>query len=89
MEELGLAKWVHSIETVEASALLEQIDETMVRRDELSATVRAKVAAYKTKFPSYADMICETSWCPARPPRSVARQRVRRTHNGATRVPAG
>ncbi|MGZ9190589.1 MAG: polysaccharide pyruvyl transferase family protein, partial [Nitrospira sp.] len=89
MEELGLAKWVHSIETVEASALLEQIDELMVRRDELSAAVRAKVAAYKAKFPSYADMIRDALVPGATSAVGGAAKGAAATHNGATRVPTG
>jgi colanic acid/amylovoran biosynthesis protein len=59
MQELGLAEWVHSIEAVEASAILAQIDAIMERRPQLIVSVQEKVAAYRTKFPLYSDLIGE------------------------------
>ena len=59
MQELDLSDWVHSIETVEASTILQQIDEMMAGRDQMSISVQKKVAAYRTRFPNYADLIGE------------------------------
>ncbi len=59
MQELDLSDWVHSIETVEASTILQQIDEIMAGRDQMSISVQKKVAAYRTRFPNYADLIGE------------------------------
>jgi colanic acid/amylovoran biosynthesis protein WcaK/AmsJ len=59
MQELELSEWVHKIETVKAGTLVEQIDAIMAQRDQMSVLVREKVAAYRTKFPRYADLIGE------------------------------
>jgi colanic acid/amylovoran biosynthesis protein len=67
MRELKLSDWVHSIETVGASTILQQIDEIMARRDQMSISVQEKVAAYRTKFPNYADLIGEALVGNARP----------------------
>ena len=67
MQELELSDWVHSIENVEAGTILAQIDEIMSRRDQISTSVQKKVAAYRTKFPNYSDLIGEALVGKARP----------------------
>jgi colanic acid/amylovoran biosynthesis protein len=91
MEELGLSEWVHDIETVEANAIVAQIDTIMGRRPQLSASVREKVGAHRTKFPLYSDLIGEALVGRAR--RSVGNSGASQDggaalRTGSTQVPA-
>lgn len=88
MEELDLSEWVHGIETVGASAIVAQIDTIMERRPQLSASVREKVEAYRTKFPLYSDLICEALGRPCPLVGNPGDWENGATRTDATQVPA-